>query len=121
MFITERPFLIQKSIIASAVGCFILVTLIVCIILYNTNKDIDWPPQTPDCPDWWKSIGYCKNQKCINVKKLGSCGQNSMNFNNQVFQGTQGKCSKYTWATNCNISWDGITYGIKNPCNSDSD
>lgn len=109
---------IQKSILISSIVCFILSTFVVYVILYKSSKQIEWPPQTPDCPDWWKSVGDGNNKKCINIKQLGTCKQKEMSFNNAIFQGTQGNCSKYTWATNCNLSWDGITYGITNPCKS---
>lgn len=108
----------QKSLLISSIVCFILVTLVVCIVLYRYNKNIEWPPHIPDCPDWWKSVGKGDKQKCVNVKKLGTCNIKYVNFNNPTFKGSQGNCSKYTWAKNCNVSWDGITYGVPNPCNS---
>ena len=38
------------------------------------------------------------------------------NFNTSQFTGSQGICNKYNWATNtCNVSWDGITYGVSPP------
>jgi hypothetical protein len=39
-----------------------------------------------------------------------------MNFNTSAFTGSQGACNKYNWATKCNVTWDGITYGVSNPC-----
>ena len=37
-------------------------------------------------------------------------------FNTSEYTGTNGKCNKYKWADKCGVSWDGITYGAKNPC-----
>ena len=39
-----------------------------------------------------------------------------MNFNLPAFTGSNGTCAKYNWANNCKVSWDGITYGVENPC-----
>ena len=33
-----------------------------------------------------------------------------------TFTGTNGACHKRDWATANGISWDGITYGVNNPC-----
>ena len=33
-----------------------------------------------------------------------------------TFTGTNGACHKRDWATANGISWDGITYGVSNPC-----
>jgi hypothetical protein len=33
-----------------------------------------------------------------------------------TFTGTNGACNKRNWATFNDISWDGITYGVSNPC-----
>ena len=43
-----------------------------------------------------------------------------MNFNNAPYTGTTGACAKYNWANNCGVSWDGITYGVNNPCQTTS-
>ena len=40
----------------------------------------------------------------------------TMNFNQAPFNGTNGDCAKYKWANRCKLSWDGITYGVSNPC-----
>ena len=40
-----------------------------------------------------------------------------MNFNNAPYTGDNGTCNKYIWAKKCGVTWDGITYGVENPCN----
>lgn len=105
----------QKTIII----ILIIVLLIICtttffIIRYaNTNQP--WPPIESSCPDYWE---LDKNNICINKKNLGTCNQDQMDFNVAPFNTSTGDCSKYNWATKCNVSWDGITYGVSNPCNS---
>jgi hypothetical protein len=63
---------------------------------------------------------------CVNVKKLGNskCASNGSkylvkDFTGANYEGPKGSCEKYKYATDCGISWDGITYGRKDtPCNS---
>jgi hypothetical protein len=43
-----------------------------------------------------------------------------MNFNGPVYTGSNGSCAKYTWAQKCKVAWDGISYGVDNPCTSAS-
>ena len=65
----------------------------------------------------------------------------SMNFTTPSYMGSSGTCNMYNWSTGVsatagstvdldgnplgggsagNVSWDGITYGVSNPCNSSS-
>ena len=37
-------------------------------------------------------------------------------YDGYTFTGTNGACHKRDWATANGISWDGITYGVSNPC-----
>ena len=39
-----------------------------------------------------------------------------MNFDQAPFNGTDGNCAKFKWANKCGLTWDGITYGVSNPC-----
>ena len=32
-----------------------------------------------------------------------------MNFNEDIYKGSNGVCNKMKWANACNITWDGIT------------
>lgn len=107
----------------------ILVSAIVILILslylasrITKSTYASWPPNVPSCPDWWVADGYGDKQTCLNKNDLGSCPANAgeahqkMDFNTSNFTGSNGLCNKYKWANNCNVSWDGITYGVKNPC-----
>ena len=114
----------QKIVLFSAIIILIIALVIIGISLTSKSASIEWPPMTPDCPDYWTIDGSGNNTRCINQKDLGTCKPPSginhliMNFNNPTFTGSQGTCNKYTWATNCGVSWDGITYGVNNPCQS---
>jgi hypothetical protein len=111
----------QKFILFAAIIILIIALVFIGIAL-SYSTDTAWPPMTPECPDYWTMDGSGNAQQCINVKDLGTCppkgGEKhlTMNFNSPAFTGSNEMCSKYTWANNCNVSWDGITYGVDNPC-----
>ena len=115
----------QKFILFAAIIILIIALVFIGIALtYST--DTTWPPMTPECPDYWTIDGSGNNSRCVNVKDLGTCPPQSgqqhltMDFNTAAYTGANGMCAKYTWATNCGVSWDGITYGVNNPCQSTS-
>ena len=114
----------QKIVLYSAIIILIIALVIIGVTLSFAKDDQVWPPIVPQCPDYWVADGSGNNATCINIKDLGTCqafGENkhlTMNFNNPPFTGLNGTCSKYTWAKNCGLSWDGITYGVTNPCQS---
>lgn len=114
----------QKLILFSAIIILIIALVIIGIALSYAKDGEQWPPVTADCPDYWMIDGSGNNTQCINVKDLGTCPPKSgeqhltMNFNTPVFTGSNENCAKYTWAKKCNVTWDGITYGVNNPCQS---
>ena len=115
----------QKFILFAAI-IILIITLIVIGVSLSSATDTTWPPMTPDCPDWWISDGSGNHSICTNIKDLGTCPPQSgndhliMDFNGPTFTGSNGTCAKYTWATKCGVSWDGITYGVNNPCQTTS-
>ena len=52
------------------------------------------------------------------LKPPNNTTQYTMNFNQDPFTGTNGDCSKFNWATKCGVTWDGVTYGVQNPCST---
>ena len=113
----------QKIVLFAAIIILIIALVFIGMAL-SKAKDQNWPPMVPQCPDYWFVDGSGNNTTCINVKDLGTCPASGndkhlvMNFNTSEYSGTQGACNKYTWAQKCGISWDGITYGVNNPCQS---
>jgi hypothetical protein len=112
----------QKTVLLIAIVVLIVALIFIGLALRNSIANQVWPPMVPSCPDYWTIDGSGNNAFCVNVKNLGTCpapsGQKflKMNFNNSPYNGSNGLCSKYTWATSCGLSWDGITYGVDNPC-----
>ena len=118
----------QKIVVITA-AIILLFSLVFMSIAIVKGSGETWPPVTTDCPDWWIIDGSGNNSTCVNIKDLGTCasqhtGQNkheTMNFNTGIYTGSNGNCNKYTWANKCKISWDGITYGVENPCSATTD
>ena len=114
----------QKAVLIVAVIILIIALVVMGLVLASGKKGETWPPLVSDCPDWWVIDGSGNNATCSNVKDLGVCPANSgdkhqvMNFNSSAFTGDNGTCAKYNWANKCKVSWDGITYGIDNPCST---
>lgn len=113
----------QKIVLFAAV-IILIITLVFIGVTLSFSKDPQWPPITSECPDYWLVDGSGNNTSCINVKDLGRCPAASgdkhlkMNFNTAGYTGSNSMCAKYTWAKRCGVSWDGITYGRNNPCQS---
>ena len=115
----------QKIVLIIAI-IVLIVTLVIMGLALGTSSAETWPPLVSDCPDWWIADGSGNNSKCINVKDLGVCPaqegkkHQNMSFNLPAFTGSNEMCAKYTWANKCNVTWDGITYGVDNPCSTDT-
>ena len=113
----------QKIVLFVAI-VILIISLIIIGVALNYSKSSQWPPIMSDCPDYWLLDGSGNNTTCTNIQDLGTCPASTnsqhlvMNFNDPIYTGTNGMCAKYKWATNCNISWDGLTYGVNNPCQS---
>lgn len=103
-----------------------LLILVVALILIGIkmNKKINnnWPPYVANCPDYWLDLGGDGSQ-CFNNKELGSCNipisetdKNTKDFTVSAYTGSDGLCKKKKWANACGVAWDGINYGVKDPC-----
>jgi len=116
----------QKIVLFSAIIILILALILMGITL-SSGSSVEWPPIVPECPDWWVARKVGSTNFCVNARDLGTCsaptrGQDHqiMNFNTPTFTGSNGTCAKYKWANRCNVAWDGITYGVANPCESET-
>ena len=111
----------QKIVIISAIVILIISLIFISFALVYSHQNVSWPPNVGDCPDYWIDTSG-NGENCVNVKNLGTCKPTSgtkhltMNFNIAPYIGANGNCAKYTWANNCGLAWDGINYGVKNPC-----
>ena len=111
----------QKLVLTIATILLIVILVIIGISLSNSKVDDNWPPIIGECPDYWVDMSG-NGEACFNAHSLGRCNipssgeQAAMNFDQAPFNTENGSCAKYTWAKNCGISWDAVTYGVSNPC-----
>ena len=114
----------QKIVLTAAIIMLIIALIIIGILLSYYKAKEQWPPIIAGCPDYWTIDGSANLSRCTNIQDLGTCPPQSgdkhlvMDFSGPAFSGANGTCAKYAWAKKCNISWDGITYGVNNPCSS---
>ena len=113
----------QKMVLTAAIVILIIMLVIIGMSLSKASYEDTGPPIVGDCPDYWVDMSG-NGEACLNSHSLGRCnvpteGENgTMNFNQSPFTGDNGTCSKYNWATGCKVTWDGITSGISNPCDT---
>ena len=115
----------QKIVLTIAIIVLIIILVVIGISLSKASYSESWPPVVGECPDYWVDLSG-NGEACFNSHSLGVCNipttdnKSTMNFNQDPYNGDNGTCSKYTWATNCKLTWDGITSGVKNPCIKDT-
>ena len=96
----------QKTVSTIAIIILIVSLCFIGIMLYRQNNVLSYPPVIANCPDYWDASG----NMCINSMNLGNsrCSV-PMDFTTAQWSGNNSTCAKYTWATSCNLTWDGIT------------
>ena len=115
----------QKIVLIMAIVLLIIILVAIGVTLSKSRREDNWPPIVGECPDYWVDMSG-NGEECLNSNSLGRCNisnglnKNAMNFNQLPFTGDNGNCSKYRWATSCGVTWDGITSGVKNPCDTSS-
>jgi len=114
----------QKIVLISTIIILIIILALIGYALHRSSFSV-WPPLVGDCPDFWVDLsgngGQCTNVHNLgngNCKPLSSQKYLTMDFTQPIFTGGNSLCAKYQWATNCGVTWDGITYGISNPCDA---
>lgn len=115
----------QKTVLGIAVVLLIvMLALIGYTLSYSTATN--WPPIVGDCPDYWVDLSgngeQCFNSHSLGTNKIQACGlPNKDSTTNKVVTvdlSTKTDCEKYDWAYNCGLTWDGITSGVINPCDT---
>jgi hypothetical protein len=116
----------QNTILIIAIIVFVIIIIFMGLVIANSHNTQVWPPLIGSCPDYWVDIEG-DGAKCVNMQDLGTCTDTSnqyenhsyMNFNQAPFNGSNGNCAKNQWATGCDVTWDGITYGVASPCDTE--
>lgn len=111
----------QKIVLIIAITILIVSLVFIGIQIKQSKSKEVWPPMVPQCPDFWvvdPKTGYCKRTDKAPTRECDV--STGINFTEGEYAGTGGACAKRTWANTCNIAWEGITYGTKDPCNNAS-
>jgi hypothetical protein len=99
----------QKTVSTVAIIILIIALCFIGIALYRAKYNSAYPPTLANCPDYWDISG----NDCMNSMGLGNPNCNvPMDFTKPNWSGKDGLCNKYTWATSCNLTWDGITDNV---------
>ena len=108
---------LQSIAIYTSLAILIVLLIIIAINMNSARKSMTWPPLVGDCPDYWFDAGTNGSKCTLNMNKVNAGDATSpMNFSLAPYNTSRGNCSKYRWATSNGVSWDGITYGVPNPC-----
>ena len=109
----------------SVIIIVLILLTILGVIMYNSQGNQIFPSIYPPCPDYYSinSSGLCTGSTNVwdftkdsvsvpNYTGNPLCSQ--MNFSGVPFTNagigkTSGLCAKKTWASTCNVTWDGIT------------
>ena len=113
----------QKSVLVIAIIALILILVLIGLALSSGSSGQSWPPIVGSCPDYWVDLSG-NGEACFNTQSLGRCnipteGENgTKNFNVPPYNGADGLCKKFQWSQGCGMTWDGIKYGVSNPCST---
>lgn len=105
------------TLMIAGILLLICIVIIILIFLFPNTSQV-WPPMISNCPDYLTDVKG-DGSDCVNKLSLGTCSE-IPNFATTPYIGSGGNCAKYTWANRCNLTWDGITYGVQNPCTTSS-
>ena len=107
----------QTITLITAIVILLILLIVIGININTAQSSAPWPPVVGECPDYWLDIGVNGSQCVVNANRTNQGNARSpMDFSGSTYQGSGGACAKYTWANTNNVSWDGITYGVQNPC-----
>jgi hypothetical protein len=107
----------QSVVLTIAFFALILSLIMVGLLIKSSTSSAQFPPETSQCPDYWKAgQDNTGNIICNNTLNLGT-GCPSMNISDSEYQGNSVAAitAKCNYAKNtCGVTWDGITNVINN-------
>ena len=104
-----------KNMLVSVILSVALLLIFIGVIMYKSKNNQIFPAVFPPCPDYYSmdSLGKCKaNTKIWGFAPGNACVSNdfSVPYYSAPGVGTgSGLCSKKKWASNCGVTWDGVT------------
>jgi hypothetical protein len=91
----------QKTVLTISIVLFIFMMIIIATMMTSAKKNMVFPPQMGQCPDFW-SLG-AEGTKCYNTHNLGKKCTSPTDFSKMTMK------EKCNFAKDCSIGWDGIT------------
>ena len=92
------------------------------VAIYFNKYSTVFPPISSTCPDNYtsSSSSTTHDSTCtIDTNHINPSMPNSCRFINislPQYNGQNGLCNKYTWATKCGVNWQGVTEESNDPC-----
>ena len=90
----------QKTVLTISIVLFIFMMIVIATMMTSAKKNMVFPPQTGQCPDFW-SLG-ADGIKCYNTHNLGNKCASPTDFSKMTLT------KKCEFAKGCSIGWDGI-------------
>jgi hypothetical protein len=107
----------QMTIIYIAVILLVIFLIFIGISLYRNKNNLQYPPVSANCPDYWLDESNDGGVQCVNTKNLGNnqCPK-KLNFSAPFWSSDKGLCMKKNMAIRCNLTWDGVTNNTSMVC-----
>lgn len=106
----------QNNVVRIATIIFIFFMALTSLMLLLAKQNQKFPPMYPTCPDYYtlKSEGeqaYCQDIKGLDYKGDNQAKCVKLNISDDKYRGwkTQQIKNKLKWATDCGVTWDGLT------------
>lgn len=96
----------QRTVLIVAVVMLIISLIALGTLMRSATQDVQWPPQTSTCPDYWSetSPGQCLS---IHNQNVGE-SSGHLSIASTGLATPQQRCE---WAMKNKVVWDGITDG----------
>jgi len=110
----------NRSILIIATIILIASLVVLGLFISKTMFEEAYPPIVSDCPDYWDVSNNSDSINCINnidinagrgTSKCRSIPASEFNSNGNSID--EVLCTKFNWAKECGIVWDGVTNNSK--------
>ena len=94
----------QRTVLIIAAVMLVISLIVLGTLIRNANENVEWPPQSSSCPDYWTNVG---NGVCQSVDKQNTgISSGTINTTSRGLATPQQRCD---WAMKNKVMWDGIT------------
>ena len=102
----------QSIVLKVAFVIYFIFIISIVLLMFSTQKSINYPPDIGICPDYWgvNKDGSCQ-YKSNGSFSLGTSASQCKykDFTTPEYFGPLGNKKKCEWAKACQVEWDGIT------------